>query len=96
MKKQLILFSCGILFSVHTNHVACVQSDKINFDKKCNFKSMKLFKLIPAILLFASCAGNNNDTRTDDVDSSFVSDTVFTAKTGSDTSYEIVESKGYY
>ena len=57
---------------------------------------MKLLKLIPAIFLFASCADNREDIKTDAADSSFVSDTVFTPKAGADTSYEIVESKGYY
>lgn len=57
---------------------------------------MKLLKLAPAILLFASCSGDSTEVKTDDIDSSKIADTTFRALAVPDSSYEIVNAMGYY
>lgn len=56
---------------------------------------MRLIKLLTVIFLFSSC-GNNSDINTDDIDSSRIADTTFTAIAAPDSTYEVVNANGYY
>ena len=57
---------------------------------------MKLLKLIAAILLFSACGNNNSDVKSTEIDSSGISDTVYTPLKDKGNTYEVVDAKGYY